>query len=100
MAWTFLSNHTHVLICIARDPDCRVRDIAEQVGITDRAVMRILAELEEEGFIEHEKVGRRNHYRINLEGQLRHPLEEGKALRQLLNNLVDPRLLRVADATK
>jgi len=100
MAWTFLSNHAHVLICIARDPDCRVRDIADQVGITDRAVMRILAELEDEGFIEHEKVGRRNHYQINLEGSLRHPLEEGTALRQLLKNLVDPRLLRAAQASK
>lgn len=94
--WTFLSNHTHVLICIARDPKVRVRDMAEMVGITERAVLRILSELEECGFIEHERVGRRNHYTINLDGQLRHPLEEGTSLRQLLKGVVSPRALRHA----
>jgi len=96
--WTFLSNHTHVLICIARDPKVRVRDISELVGITERAVLRILSELQECGFIEHERVGRRNHYTVNLEGQLRHPLEEGVALRQLLKGVVSPTALRQASA--
>ena len=94
--WTFLSNHTHVLICIARDPTVRVRDISEMVGITERAVLRILAEIEEAGFIEHERVGRRNHYTINLDGQLRHGLEEDTSLRQLLKGLVSPQALRHA----
>lgn len=91
--WTFLSNHTHVLICVTRDPTVRVRDIAEMVGITERAVLRILSELEACGFIEHERVGRRNHYSINLDGQLRHPLEEGTSLRQLLKGVVSARAL-------
>ena len=94
--WTFLSNHTHVLICIARDPKVRVRDIAALVGITERAVQRILSDLEQAGFIAHEKVGRRNHYTINLDGRLRHELEEGSSLRQLLKGVVSPRALRIA----
>ena len=96
--WTFLSNHAHVLICIARDPDCRVRDIAGQIGLTVRAVQRILGELESAGFLEHERVGRRNHYTINLDGQLRHPLEEGASIRNLLKDVVDPKHLRAAAA--
>lgn len=91
--WTFLSNHTHVLICIARDPNIRVRDMAERVGITERAVLRILSELEESGFIEHERVGRRNHYTINLDGHLRHPLESGTSVRELLEALLGGRTL-------
>lgn len=86
--WTFLSNHSHVLICIARDADCRVRDIAEQVGITERAVQRILAELETEGVVHHERVGRRNHYNINFDAELRHELEAGVSLRQLLRGVL------------
>lgn len=87
--WTFLSNHTHVLVCIARNPDARLRDIAAAVGITERAVQRIVAELEEEGYISHERVGRRNRYSINLDGELRHPIEAGVSVRQLLENLVE-----------
>tara|TARA_R110002096_G_scaffold239101_2_gene430780 strand:+ start:20306 stop:20704 length:399 start_codon:yes stop_codon:yes gene_type:complete len=94
--WTFLSNHAHVLICIARDPDSRVRDIADQVGLTVRAVQRILLELQTAGFLDHERIGRRNHYTINLDGQLRHPLEGGASIRNLLRDLVDPKQLRAA----
>lgn len=94
--WTFLSNHAHVLVCIARDTDSRVRDIADQVGLTVRAVQRILVELESAGFIEHERVGRRNHYTINLDGQLRHPIEADVSVRHLLKNLVEPKQLRAA----
>ncbi len=92
--WTFLSNHSHVLICIARDPDSRVRDIADHVGLTVRAVQRILVELEKAGFVEVERVGRRNHYAINLDGSLRHPLEKGASVRNLLRDLVEPKQLR------
>ena len=99
--WTFLSNHAHVLICIARDPDTRVRDIADQVGLTVRAVQRILVELATAGFLDHERIGRRNHYSINLDGQLRHPLEHGASIRNLLKDLVDPEHLKAASiATK
>ena len=96
--WTFLSNHAHVLICIARDPDCRVRDIADQVGLTVRAVQRILVELASAGFLEHERIGRRNHYTINLDAQLRHPLEADASVRNLLKDLVEPKHLRAAAA--
>ena len=72
--WGFLTNHAHVLVCIARDPQSRARDIAEQVGITERAAQRILADLIAEGYVIRNKVGRRNHYKINSRGELRHPV--------------------------
>jgi DNA-binding MarR family transcriptional regulator len=72
--WVFLTNHAHVLVCIARDPESRARDIAEQVGITERATQRILADLIADGYVTRTKVGRRNHYKINPRGRLRHPV--------------------------
>ncbi|MFL5864193.1 MAG: helix-turn-helix transcriptional regulator [Solirubrobacteraceae bacterium] len=72
--WMFLSNHGNVLLCIARDPDARTRDIAERVGITERAAQRIVADLIAEGYVKRTKVGRRNRYQINRHGHLRHPL--------------------------
>jgi predicted transcriptional regulator len=69
--WVFLSNHAHVLLSIARDPDCRTRDIAEQVGITERAAQRIVSDLIVEGYLKRTKVGRRNRYEINRHGHLR-----------------------------
>jgi DNA-binding MarR family transcriptional regulator len=63
--WHLLSNHGKVLVCIAREPDIRVSDIAELVGIKERAVQRILAELREEGLISSSRAGRRNRYRVN-----------------------------------
>lgn len=73
--WTFLSNHTHVLVCLAGQGDPTVRDIAQQVGITERAVLRIVSELEQAGVLTRERDGRRNRYRIDAEVPLRHPLE-------------------------
>lgn len=72
--WAFLTNHAHVLVCIARDPQSRARDIAEQVGITERATQRILADLIADGYITRTKIGRRNLYTINPQGRLRHPV--------------------------
>lgn len=72
--WTFLSNHAAVLLCLARDPDARMRDVAGQVGITERAAMRIVAHLEEVGVVSRKREGRRNHYEINMNASLRHPL--------------------------
>ena len=69
--WDFLSNHAHVLLCIAHDPDSRTRDIAEQVGITERAAQGIVADLIAEGYLKRSKNGRRNHYEINRHGHLR-----------------------------
>lgn len=74
-SWTFLSNHAHVLLCLAADPDHRLHDIAERVGITERGVQLILADLIDGGYVERERVGRRNHYTIHPEGRLRHALE-------------------------
>jgi hypothetical protein len=72
--WGFLTNHAHVLLCVARDPHSRARDIAEQVGITERATQRILADLIADKYVTRTKVGRRNHYKVNPRGQLRHPV--------------------------
>jgi hypothetical protein len=72
--WAFLTNHAHVLLCIARDPQSRVRDIATEVGITERAAQRILADLIDDGYAARAKVGRRNNYKVNPEGHLRHPV--------------------------
>jgi DNA-binding Lrp family transcriptional regulator len=85
--WTFLTNHSHVLLCIADDPDIRLRDVAEKVGITERAVQRIVAELEDAGYVDHERVGRRNHYQVNSRLPLRHPLEEHLEVEALLRVL-------------
>ncbi len=73
--WTFLSNHGHVLVSLAADPEARVRDIADRVGITDRAVQLIVADLEAAGYVERRRVGRRNHYTVATRGHFRHPLE-------------------------
>ncbi|WP_345771306.1 MarR family transcriptional regulator [Geodermatophilus normandii] len=74
--WTFLSNHGHVLVSLAADPEARVRDIADRVGITDRAVQSIVADLEAAGYVERRRVGRRNRYTVATHGRFRHPLEE------------------------
>lgn len=78
--WTFLSNYGHVLIALAQDPDARMRDIAERVGITERAVQQIVGELVEQGYVEKVKVGRRNQYRLPSGTYFRHPLEAGVSI--------------------
>lgn len=83
-AWTFLSNHSHVLICLARNPESVLRDVANQVGITERAVQRIVVDLEEAGYLQRHKEGRRNKYSLNLEKPLRHPVEENCTVGQLV----------------
>jgi predicted ArsR family transcriptional regulator len=90
--WRFLSNHTQVLLCIQRDPDVRFRDIAEMVGITERAAQRIVADLIESGYVESKRVGRRNHYRVNADIAMRHPAQDGHDVGELL------RLLKLDDA--
>jgi DNA-binding MarR family transcriptional regulator len=82
--WTFLTNHAHVLAVLHSDPEKVLREVAIEVGITERAVQRIIHDLEESGFIERERVGRRNRYRI-LKGQpLRHPIEAHRKIGDLL----------------
>jgi DNA-binding IclR family transcriptional regulator len=85
--WTFLTNHSHVLLCLLRNPEARVRDVAGQVGITERAVQRIIGELAEAGALEIVKDGRRNSYRVNLDIPLRHPLESEHTVAELLVRL-------------
>lgn len=78
--WTYLSNHGHVLICLARDPDVRMRDVADAVGITERAVQQIVHDLVSENYVEKEKLGRRNRYRVVRSARLRHELEADVSL--------------------
>ena len=86
-SWTFLTNHAHVLLCVARDPGARLRDVADAVGITERAAQRIVAELVEAGYLEREREGRRNRYRLHPELPLRHPLERETAIGEILGVL-------------
>lgn len=86
-AWTFLSNHAHVLVCLSRDPGVRLRDVAAMVGITERAVQMIVADLEEAGYLTRERVGRRNRYHLTGRKRLRHPLEDHVRIGDLLGLL-------------
>ena len=83
-SWTFLTNHAHVLIALDRNPDLRQRDISHAVGITVGAVQKILHELEDAGYVTRQRVGRRNHYEVNAEIPLRHPLENQHSVNDLL----------------
>ena len=85
IGWTFLTNHAHVLLAIAADPDRTLREIAEVVGITERAAFRIVEDLVAAGYLTKEKVGRRNTYEVHPEQKLRHPLEQHAEVRELLH---------------
>ena len=87
-SWTFLSNHGHVLLCLARDPERRMRDIADEVGITERSVQRIISDLEAGGCLVREKVGRRNSYRVVPGAPLRHALEQHRTVGDLIELVV------------
>lgn len=85
--WTFLTNHAHVLFAISQNPDIRIRYIASLVGITERAVVRIVGELAEAGFIKIDKIGRQNQYSVTSDVPLRHPLEQHRSVNDLLEML-------------
>jgi len=87
--WTFLTNHAHVLFCIAREPDVRLRDVAVRVGITERAVQRIVTDLEAAGYLLVVKEGRRNRYTVRDDLPLRHPIERHRSVKALIE-LVRP----------
>ena len=87
--WTFLSNHSHVLLLIAREPEIRLRDVAVRVGITERAVQRIVADLEDGRYLEHERIGRRNRYLVHRDRPLRHPVEAHRDIGTLLSLIFD-----------
>ena len=82
--WTFLTNHAHVLLCLAREPATRMRDVADKVGITERAVQRIVADLERTGYIQRIREGRRNRYELHDDLPLRHPIEQHQQISALL----------------
>src|SRR5688572_2565725 len=89
--WTFLTNHLQVLACLARDPELRIRDIADLVGITERATVQILGQLEASGYLTKTRVGRRNHYTVHRELPLRHPLNNGRQVEELLR-VIEPEI--------
>ncbi len=88
--WTVLSNHSHVLLCIAREPEMRLREVANRVGITEPAVQRIVADLEEGGYLSRSREGRRNRYEVHLDCPLRHPVESHRDVGVLLNLILRP----------
>lgn len=85
--WTFLTNHTHVLLCLYRNPEITLREVSMLVGITERMVQKIVAELVEAAYLDVTKVGRRNTYQIAVEKKLRHPLESHRSIGDMLDNL-------------
>ena len=90
LPWRFVTNHGHVLGCIADDPAVRLRDIAATVGITERAVGQIVSELEQAGYVTKTRVGRRNRYEVNSELPLRHPLHRHHTVGELIRFLQAP----------
>jgi DNA-binding transcriptional ArsR family regulator len=88
-SWTFLTNHAHVLLCFARDPEMRLRDVAVEVGVTERAAQRIVTELVEAGYLERSREGRRNRYRLHPEQPLRHPLDQEHVVGEILRIFAD-----------
>lgn len=86
--WTFLTNHAHVLLCVAADPDIRLRDIATRVGITERAAQKIVHDLVDGDYLAVTRRGRRNHYRVLHGGHFRHPLESRREVGDLLDLFV------------
>jgi DNA-binding MarR family transcriptional regulator len=88
-SWTFLTNHAHVLLTLADQPDMRLRDVAAIVGITERAVQKIIAELESAGILERERQGRRNLYSLHARTALRHPVESHCTVQGLIRFVLD-----------
>ena len=85
--WTFLTNHAHVLVCLARDPDLRQRDLSDLIGITERATQVILDDLEASDYLSRERVGRRNRYSLALDRPLRHRLESAHTVGEVIELL-------------
>jgi DNA-binding IclR family transcriptional regulator len=89
--WKFITNHAQVLLCVAHDPEIRLREIAQACGITERAAHRIIADLEEAGYITRERIGRRNRYEFHPEAAMRHPRIGHAMLRDIqMGDLVAP----------
>jgi DNA-binding MarR family transcriptional regulator len=82
--WTFLSNHGHLLIQIAKKPEIKINELAAVVGISERRVQSIVGDLEAAGYLEVTRIGRRNRYQVNTNSKFRHPLESNKSINALL----------------
>lgn len=87
--WTFLTNHAHVLILLQQQPDLVLREVAHQVGITERAVQRIVHDLEAAGYLTITRVGRKNHYQIHQDLHLRHPIESHRTIGELIQMVAE-----------
>lgn len=87
--WTFLTNHARVLVMIARNPESRLRDIADAIGITERAAQTIVNDLEEGGYITRTRIGRRNHYSVHPDRPFRHPADADHLVKGLLSVFTD-----------
>ncbi len=96
--WTFFTNHSHALLCVARDPGIRHRDLAQLIGITERAAQRIVADLVEGGYLTVAREGRRNRYQLHPELPLRHPVEHGYQVGEILSVLTSQARQSVADS--
>jgi DNA-binding IclR family transcriptional regulator len=99
-SWTFLSNHAHTLICLARQPDAVLREVAAEVGITERAIHNIISDLEASGVLARVRQGRRNHYIIEMDSPLRHPLEAHCTLGQLVAMVAERPARRLASTAQ
>jgi DNA-binding transcriptional ArsR family regulator len=97
--WTFLSNHAYVLLCIAQEPEIRLREVAERVGITQRAVQRIVADLEKAGYLTRAREGRRNRYELHPARPFRHPVVKHHDISLLLDLLLGPGIAAKSEAT-
>jgi DNA-binding MarR family transcriptional regulator len=86
--WNFLTNHANVLLCVTNEPDIRLRELAVRIGISERAVKRIVADLERAGYISRERAGRRNHYLVHSEAAMQGPVMRGLQLGALLAALL------------
>jgi hypothetical protein len=86
--WTLLTGHGHVLVEIARDPEARIRDISDAVGLTERTVQAIVTDLETAGYITRERTGRRTRYTVQRDTPFRHSAQEGLRVGPFLAMLV------------
>jgi predicted ArsR family transcriptional regulator len=98
-AWTFLSHRAHVLLCIAQEPGVRLREVAERVGITQRAVQRIVADLEKCGYLSRSREGRRNRYELHADRPFRHPVVAHRDVQLLLDLILGPGISGPSDRT-
>ena len=98
-SWVFLSNHGNVLLCIVRDPRIRISEIADKVGIGERAAQKIVADLVADGYLVRTKEGRRNRYEINPRAHLRHPLFADLEIGPFIDALRDDAGARTAEAS-